>query len=70
MVSYFWNKQKWLEKVFKHLIENMKKDEELAFILQDIVKAFKEEKYEISLASLDKAGKLIVKELNKYNSRH
>lgn len=47
----------------------MKKEEELTFVLQDIVKAFKEEKYEISLANLDKAGKLIIKELNKYNSK-
>lgn len=48
----------------------MKKEDELKMKLDEVYYQFKEEKYDLALMSLEKAGKLIITSLNAYNKKH
>lgn len=47
----------------------MKKNETLKMILREVVGKFEKEQYEDSLLNIEKASKLVIKELNAYNKK-
>ena len=48
----------------------MQKEQELKMFLDEILMHFKNEHYDIAIKRLEKTGKFIIQELNKYNNKH